>query len=261
MSILCLDATYESAREIGPWLERRLDDLESMLCSRRGELELAVHEVAINIVDHAFGADAAGRTYSITLDEAGSTQAVTVQFRDDGAAFETATAPNLDEPQVRGYGLFIAEQLTSSLSYERVDETNIWTLTFTHPDPPTESPTGTPAGGQTMSISTSSHEIRIATIEVNGRLDAVRAVDLRAEIAGAVADGIVRLVVDLGEAEFVDSAGLAALAKGMKDCRSQGGDLRLVSPQHEDALRVFALTRFDQVFTMGESIQSVLDSW
>lgn len=112
-----------------------------------------------------------------------------------------------------------------------------------------------------MSISTSSHEIRIATIQIEGRLDAVRAVDLRTEIAGAVDEGIVRIVVDLSEAEFVDSAGLAALAKGMKDCRSQGGDLRIVSPHHPDATRVFALTRFDQVFTMGETAQSLLDTW
>lgn len=112
-----------------------------------------------------------------------------------------------------------------------------------------------------MSISTSSHEIRIATIQVDGRLDAVRAVDLRTEIATAVDDGITRIVVDLADAEFVDSAGLAALAKGMKDCRSRGGDLRIVSPRHEDASRVFTLTRFDQVFTMGETASAVLDSW
>ena len=112
-----------------------------------------------------------------------------------------------------------------------------------------------------MSISTSSHEIRITTIKVDGRLDAVRAVDLRTELAGAVNDGIVRIVVDLADTEFVDSAGLAALAKGMKDCRSQGGDLRIVTPVHEDATRVFALTRFDQVFTMAESAQTLVDSW
>ena len=112
-----------------------------------------------------------------------------------------------------------------------------------------------------MSISTSSHEIRIATIQVNGRLDAVRAVDLRTEIATAVERGIVRIVVDLADAEFVDSAGLAALAKGMKDCRSLGGDLRIVSPSNEDATRVFALTRFDQVFTMADTAIALLDTW
>ena len=112
-----------------------------------------------------------------------------------------------------------------------------------------------------MSISTSSHQVRIATIAVQGRLDAIRAVELRAEIAAAIDDGVVRLVVDLAESHFVDSAGLAALAKGMKDCRSHGGDLRIVSPQHEDATRVFSLTRFDQVFTMGTTAEALVSSW
>lgn len=112
-----------------------------------------------------------------------------------------------------------------------------------------------------MTISSSSHEIRIRTIQVEGRLDAVRAVELRKELASAVAARTFRIVVDLADTEFVDSAGLAALAKGMKDCRLHGGDLRIVSPRHSDATRVFALTRFDQVFTMGDSTQELLDSW
>ena len=112
-----------------------------------------------------------------------------------------------------------------------------------------------------MTITTSSQEIRIRTIHVDGRLDAVRAVDLRKEIASAIEDDTFRIVVDLSTTEFVDSAGLAALAKGMKDCRLRGGDVRIVSPRHDDATRVFALTRFDQVFVMAETAQSLVDSW
>ena len=62
-----------------------------------------------------------------------------------------------------------------------------------------------------MSLPTSSHEIRISTISIDGRLDAMRAVDLRQEIDEAIEDGVVRLIVDLSAADFVDSAGLAAL--------------------------------------------------
>lgn len=112
-----------------------------------------------------------------------------------------------------------------------------------------------------MSLETSSHEIRIGTIAIAGRLDAVRAVELRSEIDDAISDGIVRLVVDLSEANFVDSAGLAALAKGMKDCRQRNGDLRVVSATHEDAARVFSLTRFDQVFMMGDTVDELVASW
>lgn len=112
-----------------------------------------------------------------------------------------------------------------------------------------------------MTISSSSHQIHISTIAIDGRLDAVRAVDLRSEIASAIDGGVFRIIVDLAQATFVDSAGLAALAKGMKDCRLHQGDLRVVAPQHEDAQRVFTLTRFDQVFTMGESADALISQW
>lgn len=112
-----------------------------------------------------------------------------------------------------------------------------------------------------MSLETASHEIRISTITVDNRLDAVRAVELRAEVADAIDQGVVRLIVDLSTATFVDSAGLAALAKGMKDCRERGGDLRVVSATHPDAARVFALTRFDQVFAMAPTADELVASW
>lgn len=112
-----------------------------------------------------------------------------------------------------------------------------------------------------MSLETSSFEIRISTIAIDGRLDALRATDLRSEIQQALDDDVVRIIVDLSQAEFVDSAGLAALAKGMKDCRQRNGDLRIVAATHPDAARVFSLTRFDQVFTMGASVEELVASW
>lgn len=105
------------------------------------------------------------------------------------------------------------------------------------------------------------HEIRIQTILVSGRLDALRATSLRTEIEASLESGVVRFVVDLTEATFIDSAGLAALAKGMKEARLRGGDLRLVAARDPNARRVFELTRFDQVFTMGDSIEDLVNTW
>jgi len=112
-----------------------------------------------------------------------------------------------------------------------------------------------------MDMSEETFEIRILTLRVTGRLDAMGAVGLRDRLDTAIEDGINRIVVDLSSTEFVDSAGLAALAKGMKDARAEGGDLRLVSPRSDIALRVFQLTRFDQVFEMGQSVDSLIEAW
>ena len=109
--------------------------------------------------------------------------------------------------------------------------------------------------------SDSSHSIEIRTVTVEERLDALRAGALREELADVISAGVTRIIVDLSAATFVDSAGLAALAKGMKDCRLAGGDLRIVASQQADAARVFSLTRFDQVFTMGDTVEELLATW
>jgi len=112
-----------------------------------------------------------------------------------------------------------------------------------------------------VTISTDREIISVATVKVHGRLDALEAPALRQEISDQIASGEIRLVIDLSEIEFVDSAGLAALVKGLKDTRSAGGDLRLVRPAAEDAMRVFRLTRFDEVFVFLDSVSDGSKGW
>ncbi len=112
-----------------------------------------------------------------------------------------------------------------------------------------------------MEMSTASYEMRISTIELKGRLDALEAVPLREALDAQLALGKYRIAVDLSKVSFVDSAGLAALVKGMKNARQKGGDLRLISPVAADALRVFELTRFDKVFTMTDTLADALVNW
>lgn len=122
-------------------------------------------------------------------------------------------------------------------------------------------PVVNPETAANADVETSDVSIPIRTIRVEGRLDALRAQPLRAELDAAAEGGINRIVVDLTDATFVDSAGLAALAQGMKRARQAGGDLRVVASQHLEAQRVFTLTRFDQVFVMGESAERLVTSW
>jgi anti-sigma B factor antagonist len=94
-----------------------------------------------------------------------------------------------------------------------------------------------------------------ATIALTGRLDALRALLLRSELdelvacAASEARGV---LVDLSAVVFVDSAALAALVRLRRQCIDAGLDLALVKPRHADALRIFRLTQFDEVFVMLE---------
>jgi anti-sigma B factor antagonist len=89
---------------------------------------------------------------------------------------------------------------------------------------------------------------------LEGRLDALRAFSLRSQfddlVAEAVAGAAREILIDLSDVTFVDSAALAALVRLRRKCGETRLGLKFVKPQHSDALRIFRLTQFDEVFTM-----------
>jgi len=101
-----------------------------------------------------------------------------------------------------------------------------------------------------LCISVAIHDRVSATIVLLGRLDAVEAPALREQFAEIFDAGAMTVVVDLVGVTFIDSAGLAALVRARRDAQSAGGDLVLIRPADEAALRVFRLTQFDEVFQM-----------
>jgi len=92
-----------------------------------------------------------------------------------------------------------------------------------------------------------------ATVVLVGRLDAVEAPALRAALTRVLDAGVATVVIDLVDVGFVDSAGLAALVRARRDARAAGGDVVLVRPADDNALRVFRLTQFDEVFQMVDA--------
>lgn len=128
---LTLDANYEAMRRIGPWLAEQIGPVGAgHLQDRVGEFELAVHELAVNIVDHAFD-DEARPTATFDISLACVEQKLIVRFVDGGHAYDTDDKPVItNEPTVRGYGLFILEQLAERIDYHRVGDENHWTLVF-----------------------------------------------------------------------------------------------------------------------------------
>lgn len=90
----------------------------------------------------------------------------------------------------------------------------------------------------------------LAVVTLAGRFDAVAAPGLRARLEDADIQGRPYVVFDLAASDFVDSAGLAVLVWQRRLCRAQGGDVVLVRPDSDTAMRVFRLTQFDSVFRM-----------
>lgn len=103
------------------------------------------------------------------------------------------------------------------------------------------------------------HENGVVTIAVSGSVDALTAADLSSVISGQISEGNVRLVLDLTMLEFMSSAGLRTLLGGVKESRSNGGDLRLVSnnPGIDKVLKMSGFNNIAKVFnTAPDAISS-----
>jgi anti-sigma B factor antagonist len=88
----------------------------------------------------------------------------------------------------------------------------------------------------------------IAVLHLNGNLNMVSAPTVREAVAGLVADGQTRVVVDLAGVPFLDSSGLGVLIGGLKRTRQAGGDLRIAAPTEQVRL-VLQLTNMERVLT------------
>ena len=89
-------------------------------------LQLAVHEVCNNIVEHAYDHED-GRIWADFSVDYGERRVV-VDLRDQGAAFDVASVaePDLAQPAERGYGLYLARQIMDTVEYKRADPNNHW---------------------------------------------------------------------------------------------------------------------------------------
>jgi anti-sigma B factor antagonist len=95
-------------------------------------------------------------------------------------------------------------------------------------------------------------------VMLRGELDVADAAGVAAALA-VVAARAPEIIVDLAGLEFIDSSGVAALARGRKLARHAGGDLLLAAPQHQ-VLRVLALTRLIDVFAVHVSVDEAAAS-
>ncbi len=122
---LDLVADLGELRGLGPWLSVTLG--AAGLGSLQGSWELALHEVCVNVVTHAY-AHSPGR---IRIRSRVDRDVVEFEIRDEGAAaFDPAETvePVPGEPQIHGYGLMIVRQLVDEVRYTREEGTNVWLL-------------------------------------------------------------------------------------------------------------------------------------
>ena len=95
------------------------------------------------------------------------------------------------------------------------------------------------------------YESNITTVAIKGSVDALTAAELTQTINKQIEEDHVNLVVDLTGLEFMSSAGLRTLLGAVKESRSHGGDLRIVStnPGIDKVLKMSGFHNIAKVFT------------
>jgi anti-sigma B factor antagonist len=100
----------------------------------------------------------------------------------------------------------------------------------------------------------------VIVIETPQFIDLHSAVPLRGILADLVAQGKVRVVVDMSETEYMDSIGLGALVSRIAAMRSGGGDLRLASPSSHTQ-KILELTNLAMIIDTFEDVNSAVESY
>ncbi len=97
----------------------------------------------------------------------------------------------------------------------------------------------------------------VTVVEIEGRFDAVSAPPIKAELHRLIDAGSIRLVLNLAQMDFIDSAGLGVLVSCLRRTAAQGGDLRLAEVP-PFCRSIFELTRLTRVFNVTESAEHAI---
>ncbi|GAH14077.1 unnamed protein product [marine sediment metagenome] len=100
----------------------------------------------------------------------------------------------------------------------------------------------------------------IDVLTLEGRFDAHTVGEVNKWLEEVTSKLPPQVMIDMEAVNFVDSAGLAALVRGMKRSRELGGNLVLHSIRQPVRI-IFELTRLDKAFDIFESEESAMASF
>jgi anti-sigma B factor antagonist len=102
---------------------------------------------------------------------------------------------------------------------------------------------------------TERNENGIAVYVLEGRIDSEGAVTLDTTLLGGVEAGKHKMVLDMAQVQYVNSAALRTLADVITTNREKGGDLKLASlpPKVKRVLQLVGFDRFSAIYDTVEA--------
>lgn len=92
---------------------------------------------------------------------------------------------------------------------------------------------------------------------LDGRVDSEGAVDLDLALQAATSEDKYKLVLDMSQVRYINSAGLRTLADILTQCQQSEGDLKLVD-LNPKVRRVLQIIGFDKFFTIYDTLDDAL---
>jgi anti-anti-sigma factor len=101
-------------------------------------------------------------------------------------------------------------------------------------------------------------ESGITTVSIKGRMDAVTTPEIESRLTQLVDGGEKRLLINMGELEYISSAGLRALLATAKRLKSEQGDIAFANLGGH-VREVFEISGFYSIFKVYDSIEAGLE--
>jgi anti-sigma B factor antagonist len=101
----------------------------------------------------------------------------------------------------------------------------------------------------------------VTVLDISGRITLGEGnIMLREIIGDLLAKGNKKILLDLGEVEYVDSAGIGELVRSFSTIRNQGGQMKLVNP-HKKVQHLLEATNLHKVFDIQHDEASAIKSF
>lgn len=101
---------------------------------------------------------------------------------------------------------------------------------------------------------------QISVIKVGGYIDTTTSSEVERALNGLLKQGRFQIIIDLGNVDYISSAGWGIFISEIKNIRENNGDLKLVS-MIPDVYEIFELLEFHHILDVYDSVQEAVNKF
>jgi anti-anti-sigma factor len=217
------------------------------------QIAMVTREAAVNAVLHGNKKDPnkrVGANLEITDD------ALVIQILDEGDGLDPAAIPDPLAPEnilkPSGRGVFLMRAIMDEVEFRKLAPGTEITMVKRKPE----------KGERRMSINAKTREVDGVTIlDISGKITlGVASAELRGYVTDALAKGSKKILLNLADVSYVDSAGLGELVSAYTTVKNAGGTLKLlnITKKVSDLL---VITKLVTVFDTFDSETAAIGSF